>query len=298
MRVGRQLDGGSRGSRVALAGVGLTIALSLVAMAARSPLSGSAQVNAEPAQTPVAALGLVLAGTGIFALAALVILAPFRRRSLLVPDEPPPPQVHWLWKVLAVGLLILVSAGLIAAAMSGVRNVGRTPHVLGGVPPGLSLPRRPGGGSGGFVLAGWLPWAALALVLTAVLVGLAWLILRRSEPSAGGRAKRSAATAAVDAAIGALEIPGDPRSAVIAAYAAMEQTLAAHGVARSRTEAPREYVRRALASTEPAGDEARTLTGLFEQARYSPTPVPDRARELALATLSSLRERLQRGGEG
>jgi hypothetical protein len=56
----------------------------------------------------------------------------------------------------------------------------------------------------------------------------------------------AAAREAVAPAMQALDGAEDPREAVIAAHAAMEQTLAAHGVARLCTEAPREYLRRVL----------------------------------------------------
>ncbi|MGB0091097.1 MAG: DUF4129 domain-containing protein, partial [Solirubrobacteraceae bacterium] len=100
----------------------------------------------------------------------------------------------------------------------------------------------------------------------------------------------------VEAAIGALETATDPRGAVIAAYGAMERTLATHGVARSPAEAPREYLRRTRAASSATEREARTLTGLFEEARFSTHPIPERVRELASSALSCLRARLPGGG--
>ena len=117
---------------------------------------------------------------------------------------------------------------------------------------------------------------------------------RRSEPTAEPSG-REAARDAVEAAIGALETTTDPRSAVIAAYAAMERALAAHGIVRSPAEAPREYLRRVLAASRGSDREARTLTGLFEEARFSPHPVSARVRDLALSALSSLHARLRTG---
>lgn len=102
---------------------------------------------------------------------------------------------------------------------------------------------------------------------------------------------------AVEAAIGALDTIADPRGAVIAAYVAMQATLAERGVARSPAEAPREYLRRVLMAISATEREATTLTGLFEEARFSTHPIPERVRELALAALSSLRARLT-AGEG
>ena len=100
----------------------------------------------------------------------------------------------------------------------------------------------------------------------------------------------------MEAAIGALDAETDPRRAVIAAYGAMQRELGEHGVARSPTEAPREYLQRALTASRATEREARTLTGLFEEARYSTHPIPERLREAALSALRSLQRRLQAEG--
>ena len=63
------------------------------------------------------------------------------------------------------------------------------------------------------------------------------LLRRRSRPG-DDASDRTAASAAVEAAIGALDSDADPRRAVIAAYGAMQRTLGEHGVGRSATEAP------------------------------------------------------------
>jgi hypothetical protein len=85
---------------------------------------------------------------------------------------------------------------------------------------------------------------------------------------------------------------------VIAAYVAMQQSLAVTGIARSPAEAPREYLQRVLVASSATEREARTLTGLFEEARFSTHPVSERVRELALSALSSLRAHLQTGSAG
>jgi Domain of unknown function (DUF4129) len=162
----------------------------------------------------------------------------------------------------------------------------------GGLPDGPAAPAAPGAAGGGFVLPPWLPWTVLAIVLMGIAVGVLLLVRRRALP-ADERSQRSAARAAVQAAIGALDTITDPRDAVIAAYVEMQGTLAAHGVARAPTEAPREYLRRVLVASSATEREARTLTGLFEEARFSEHPISERLRGTALAALSSLRAQLQ-----
>jgi hypothetical protein len=143
------------------------------------------------------------------------------------------------------------------------------------------------------VVPEWLPWTALGLVVVVLVGALLFLIARRRPPTVDKPSPHTAPGEAVAAAMRALDGVTDPREAVIAAYAAMEQTLAAHGVVRSATEAPREYLGRVLAAGSAGRREARTLTALFEEARYSTHPIPERIRERAWEALESLRARLQ-----
>ena len=157
---------------------------------------------------------------------------------------PVPPEVHWIWKLLAIALAFAVGATLVAAAVLGARTAHPVP--LGGAAVGArraSLPAGAGGGTGGFVLPSWVPWTGLGIVLAGVATGAALLVLGRAR-SVEEPPERRAARAAVDAAIDALDTTIDPRYAVIAAYAAMERVLAARGIRRLRAEAPREYLRR------------------------------------------------------
>ncbi len=287
--------------RAAAAAIGLTAATVVVAMAGRAPLSPSSAVNAASARAPSLALLLLLVGAGVVVLAAMLALAlsGYRRAA---DDEPefaaPAPHVHWLWKLLAILVPFALGAALVAAAVLGEKIVHPTPRILGGGPLGPShgapLARR-GDGSSNFVVQSWLPWTVLAIVIVAVTAGI-FLLLRRGHPLADEHSERIAARAAVQAAIGALDTDVDPRSAVIAAYGAMEGTLAAHGVARSPAEAPREYLRRVLTSSSVSEPEARTLTELFEEARFSTHAIPERGRALALSALGALREQLQLDG--
>jgi Domain of unknown function (DUF4129) len=290
-------------ARAAAAGLGLAVAVVVVAMAARAPLSGATPVNAGSAQAPTTALFMVLLGTGVVMLGALVLVVwPGRRRKDDPPErEPTRIEVPWICKVLAIVLPFALGAALVAAAVSGTRSVRPGPGfggaAFGGAPLGRASPgaTHSSGAGDGFTVPAWLPWTLLAMVGIAVAAGVLVLWLRRerlvSEP-----AEASAARAAVEAAIGALDAQTDPRRAVIAAYGAMQRELGEHGVPRSPTEAPREYLQRALTASRATEREARTLTGLFEEARYSTHPIPKRLREAALSALRSLQRRLQAGG--
>jgi hypothetical protein len=255
----------------------------------------------------VTALFMLTVGAGIVALAALaVIMWPGRRRR---GDDDPElesngPQVHWIWKLLAILLPFALGAALVAAAVLGRRPANRP---AGLSPAGLTrssqvapstIPPRPRATGNGFAVPLWLPWTVLGIVVLAMAVA-AWLLFRWwREPIATAASERTAMSAAVQAAMAAMDTVDDPRRAVIAAYVAMQQALADRGVARSPTETPREYLRRVLVASTATEHEARTLTRLFEEARFSTHPVSNGGRELALSALSSLRARLQTSNVG
>lgn len=274
---------------------GIFALVTIVAMAARVSLDGGAPVNAAAAQTPVLLVCLVLLGVCAIGLSALLaILWPLRRDRR---DEhgPQQPHLHWLWKVAFTLVWFAVGAAIVVAAeenkhrtLSYVINPGRL--ALGSGRAGHTI--RTHAHQQTYVVAGWLPWTILALVLCAAIIAVAWLLSRRSAASGDELAPGSASGAAIDAALGALEPGTDPRTAVIAAYAAMERALAAHGVARSASEAPREYLRRVLAAASATENEATTLTSAFEEARFSSHPIGEQVRARALAALSSMRSRL------
>jgi len=270
----------------------------VVAVAARAPLSRSTPVDARSLQAPTMAVFMLIAGIGIVMLAALAVLASSGRRRKHDPPEreSSPIEVHWIWKLVAILLLVAFGAALVAAAVIGSKRAQHA-SALGGT-FGVGEPGQLSGrtrGANGFVVPSWLPWTVLGIVAVAVVVGVVVLWLRRPRPSAAPP-EASAARAAVAAAIGALDREADPRRAVIAAYGAMQRTLSEHGVTRSPTEAPREYLQRVLTASQANEREARTLTGLFEEARYSTHPIPERLREVALTALRSLQGRLQADG--
>jgi Domain of unknown function (DUF4129) len=94
---------------------------------------------------------------------------------------------------------------------------------------------------------------------------------------------------AVEAALKPLQAPADPRSAVIAAYARMEEVLAERELGRRIPEAPREYLARVLLEKGMPGRQLTTLTALFEEARFSLHPIPQSAPRRALSELENAR---------
>jgi hypothetical protein len=157
-----------------------------------------------------------------------------------------------------------------------------------------------------------LRWTIIGLAVAAVVA--ACLLLFRGLRLPGGRrlgrrrARRTApgreaadpsiaateddaevARRAVEAALKPLQAPADPRSAVIAAYARMEEVLAERELGRRIPEAPREYLARVLREKGMPGRPLTTLTALFEEARFSLHPIPRSAPRRALSELENAR---------
>ena len=84
---------------------------------------------------------------------------------------------------------------------------------------------------------------------------------------------------------------------LIAAYAQMERTLARHGLRRSPAEAPLEYLARVLRRLEVREGAVRTLTALFEYAKFSPHEIDAAMKDDAIGALVAMREDLERREE-
>jgi hypothetical protein len=86
---------------------------------------------------------------------------------------------------------------------------------------------------------------------------------------------------------------GDPRRAVIRAYARMEKTFAAYGVPRHPAEAPFDYVARVLDSLAVSAYEVERLTNLFAWAKFSDHEIDAWMKDEAVAALAGLRAELE-----
>lgn len=102
--------------------------------------------------------------------------------------------------------------------------------------------------------------------------------------------------ALVDEALGDLREEGDPRRAVIAAYARMERALGGYGLPRRAFEAPLEYLERValgLQNTQGlAGRLVFELTYLYERAKFSHHDIDVEMKEEAIGALEAIRAEL------
>ncbi|MEU1414909.1 DUF4129 domain-containing protein [Streptomyces sp. NPDC005731] len=98
---------------------------------------------------------------------------------------------------------------------------------------------------------------------------------------------------AVDFGRRALLDATDARAAVIACYAAMEESLADSGVTRRASDSPQDLLERAVAGGLPTGAVAAQLTSLFREARYSTHPMDGSHRDRAAAALAEIADGLR-----
>jgi hypothetical protein len=97
----------------------------------------------------------------------------------------------------------------------------------------------------------------------------------------------------IDESLDDLRAEGDPRRAVIRAYARLERALAAHGLPRRPAEAPLEYLTRILQELSVSPVAVRRLTLLFERAKFSQHEVDPEMKTTAIAALQQVQEELR-----
>lgn len=135
----------------------------------------------------------------------------------------------------------------------------------------------------------------LALALLAFLLKPSAGVSDEADPtddSADERA-REAAHDAIVGSIGAMLGDPDPRTAIIGAYARLQQELAGDNASRRDYEGPAEHLHRVLSVLSVRPSPLRTLIGLFEVARFSHHPLDASHRQQALAALRDVADDLR-----
>jgi hypothetical protein len=141
-------------------------------------------------------------------------------------------------------------------------------------------------------------WDEVAIVVV-LLGGTAVVLLasrrtkRPPRPWRFGR-RGEAVSLALDESLDDLRADADLRRAIVAAYARMERALESIGLGRRPSEAPFEYIGRALASLETSAEAAERLTTLFEWAKFSHHEPEPHMRDEAIDALVAVRDELRR----
>lgn len=140
-----------------------------------------------------------------------------------------------------------------------------------------------------------LRWDEIAIVgALLAAAGVAAFASRKARPVKEWRFRSHEDVAlALDESLDDLRREPDLRKAIIAAYARMEHALAAAGIPRRPSEAPLEFLARALQGLDASADGVTRLTDLFEWAKFSPHQPDEAMRDEAIAALESLRDDLR-----
>ncbi len=212
------------------------------------------------------------------------------------PDETPRPapfRLGWRDRA-ALTAIAVILVGIVGVAIA---EIGRTQHSApqashaGGSEARPSAPPAPGPSQ----VARDSSWTAVDVMGAGLLLGCAVLVaigVRSSRRHASGSAIQSGlgdVASALERAELELRADGDARVAVIRAYAAMEAALGRSGIGRRRSEAPREYMTRALPTLQVSSAAAANLTDLFERARFGFDMVDERMRREAADALATVR---------
>jgi Domain of unknown function (DUF4129) len=140
-----------------------------------------------------------------------------------------------------------------------------------------------------------LDWRFVGGAFVVALIGSAYaarLLLRNAHEPGLPEDPAEAVAAILDDTLQDLYDERDPRRAVVATYARMERALAAHGLPRRQSEAPAEYLERALEELSASASSASRLTRLFEWARFSDHPVEPGMKTEAIQALEAVRDEL------
>jgi len=270
-------------------------------------LAGLRGVLAQPHWNgPLRHDGLAI-GFALEAIFGVLLVTTIRRRSASLNAAAVNPVAVKLRGVLIVAL----GAGMAAVAV--VMIVGLHLHLFSPVsvqPPvrekrKLPTPKLPSGPSLHLVTfhvaVAALLYALLIVVLLAGVVLSVWWA-RRLRPAIRTREDGFIAEdpeelrEAVESGRSALRALDDARAAIIACYAAMENSLAERGAARAAADTPDELLARATDSGLVRGTAAARLTALFYEARFSSHPLDRGQRDAAEQALDELAAALAGSG--
>jgi len=274
----------SRNARLALSGAALTALLAVVAVASRAHRPGGGTTASTPHPSAllfdyVASAMLVLFPIGV--MIVIWAMAQGRHQRLLAGET------NWLRTLTS---LAIMCALLAAAVYLNKQRIGHGLH-FGGSPTHSSQGKRVNPGKAA------KPEPPIILGIAGA-GATAYVRKRRGGDEWASEAALAAALDEVLAdSLDDLRAEPDPRRAVIRAYARMERTFAAYGVARDEAEAPLEYMSRALDRLSVSAYSVRRLTQLFSRAKFSPHEVDTPMKDQAIEALVGLRAELEHGKE-
>lgn len=296
----------------------LVVLVLLLGVVLRARIPGAPPLHsARPADNPAALLGLGALAAASMLVFAVAIVASLRDS----PQRKPAPRYdvpgsggargRRSWRPVLIAVAVLLAWLVVVALLAQLR----LPQYRGGPPepsaakPGAhdgNLTPPPAGPSGGDHID-WHLTVSTAVLVVLILVAtvLVRIRLRRFESSAppidDGPARTipqpGGGSLAVAAQRGLAEVEDlsrEPRGAIIACYAAMEQALVnAPGAAPQESDTPSEVLARAVQHEAIRADSAAELVALFAEARFSTHMMNEGHREAAERALRLVLDELR-----
>jgi uncharacterized protein DUF4129 len=292
--------------------VALIVLLIVVAAALRGYLPAHERAaHTEPGANR-AALIFVVAALGVaLALVAVAVIARLRDPRAVAPNTRDLSEMLGTgrarpnWRVLLIGLAVIVAWLLIAMLVSRVVPHGAAPspqapetsappaHVNPQPSPQPQHPQNNNGDMFGILLAATVPTLLILVVGTAIMSRRRWkasipgtVVDDHIEFAPPPKPSESLVRAAELGLAEIGDLSREPREAIIACYAAMESELAnVPGAAPQDFDTPTEVLVRAVEHHALHADNAVELVNLFEEARFSPHVMNERHREIAVQVL-------------
>jgi NADH:ubiquinone oxidoreductase subunit 5 (subunit L)/multisubunit Na+/H+ antiporter MnhA subunit len=293
----RELPGRSPGSASAgrtggatrVAVVAVLLAVTVAGLRAHGTFSRAAHSAAAGATGSLLGI-LVATGEGMAVVAFIIVLFMARPERSKNPDleEPPRPPFPWWAKTLAVlvAVGVMVTPFIVLFSKKSKRLVTLpAPLTRPGVVPTGAAGRLPGQHAS-------TPWPVITGMVIAVALVVALVLWSRRRSAQRSREPSPRLARLLDslaAGHAALTSSADPRTAIIACYAAMERGFAAAGSAPADADTPTEVLARAAGAGIIRSSSPEVLTGLFRRARYSAEPMTSADSGAAATALAQMR---------
>lgn len=275
-----------RASALALLILGFLVLVTLAASGGRPTLHGHLAARPVPNTLQDSWLTLVTIVYGVMIVAVLVTL--FRRRRRFED-----PGSHWLrnYCFILAFMLLFTGIGYFVITHGHFRERLQKQQAQPGqthirrLAPLKAVPAR----------QAHFQWPVVFGLGALVLLGVVWAGVRRDRrPAATPAASVEDELArAIGSTIEDLRNERDARRAVIAAYANMERILASHGLPREGAEVPHDYLARVLRVLHVSESSVRSLTELFEYAKFSPHEIDETMKEQAIESLVAVKQELE-----
>jgi Domain of unknown function (DUF4129) len=281
--------GGNNGRRKALLAGGLVLGLALVGLAAGERWRGGA--GRAEGSVPILVIDALLVVGAILGAVTLVLFALVYGGSYGSVALERRKRSSTMRVLTSVAIVIIAIFAVVAVRKAWSERFGnQRADESAQVQP--SQPSESGDGDSA---ERTLDWRFVGGAFVVALIGSAYaarLLMRNTREPVPGDDPAEAVAAILDDTLQDLYDERDARKAVVATYARMERALAAHGLPRQRSEAPAEYLERALEELSASASSASRLTRLFEWARFSDHPVEPGMKTEAIQALEAVRDEL------